>query len=154
MGESWIEPTTGRQWRSWVIARSKLVATRLTAMLKNLGHGDSKSQEVADGSYMVVRPVVPPVVAIYDWLSPERSHDWSCDWSYDVTTGSVTSCDRSRPIARPYDWSWDRSFPAYKKKALNQASASVFFQFPDRAVLTKCRPRKAREGPRGHSLMQ
>ena len=77
-----------------VIARGKLVAAKSTVMF-----GDSKSPEVADGSDMVGRPVVPPVVAIYEWSWPDRSHDWSCDSSYDVTTGSATSCDRSRPVA-------------------------------------------------------
>ena len=82
MGQSWIEPTTGRQWRSWVIARGKLVAASSTVMFKTR----VRRFQIAGGSRPVVysrttsratsrgylrlsvaRPVTRLVVRRHDW---------------------------------------------------------------------------------------
>ena len=92
------ETTYDWSWRSWVIARGRLVAARSTVMFKT----QARRFQITGGRRRVVYGRTTSratVVAIYDWSWPHRSHDWSCDWSHDVTTVCATSCDRSRPVA-------------------------------------------------------
>ena len=71
---------------------------------------DYKSQEVANRSYMIVRPVMQGRTINHAWSWTDKSRDWSgdwlngrpCDWSCDllrsVTTGCTTlfwSCNQS-----------------------------------------------------------
>ena len=71
------------------------------------------------------------------------------------TIGRATCRTTSRLVVRPVANGHDQLHDLTKKrKALNQASVSVFFQLPDRAVLNKCRTRKASEGRVGYLQMQ
>ena len=88
----------------------------------------ARLSQIAGGHKQVIRPVVPPVMAIYEWSWPHWLYDWSCNWSYNVTTGSATSCDRSWPVATGRM----TSLPSYIKRcSIKHQDQYHFFQVPE-----------------------